>query len=484
MSATTKPAAWYDEDRVRQPGSVVLREWMAGRGGAASRALSVRNDARYKLSDREAMVELFQLSTHAGPAVNPNTAMQVTAVYACIALLAGAQAILPLCFFERVDNLAGRKRVKHDLWWLFNEQPSPLIPAAVFWEYVVTCRKLQGDGFALMVRNRAGAITEILPLSPQDVYDIRRTGNRYVYSVWAEDLNGGEPFGVHQDDMLQFYGFGFNPRTGRSRSVISWAARQSIATALAADEFSGRFFSNGAQPSHVITYKGPVKTEAIDSLRQRWAERQAGLANSHKPLVLTHGAELKELSINPEDAQLLATRQFQVEDIARAFGVPPFMIGSTEKTTSWGSGVEAMGMGFIRFTLMRDVRKTEQEINRKCFRTATYFAEFLLDALQRGDLKTRGAYYRQARGGSQGPGWMSGNEIRALEGLEPDDAPESDEIFQGTPAAASGDPAPGEGDTPPGAGDGEGGDAGDPGEGGGDGAGAGDEKNPYAPPRR
>jgi phage portal protein BeeE len=151
-----------------QPGSVVLRDWLRSARRAASRALSVRNDARYKLSDREAMAELFQANARRA-AGDATTAMQVTAVYACIALLAGAQAILPLCFFERVDNLAGRKRIKHDLWWLFNEQPSPLIPAAVFWEYIGATRKLQGDGFALMVRNRAGTITEMLPLSPLEV---------------------------------------------------------------------------------------------------------------------------------------------------------------------------------------------------------------------------------------------------------------------------------------------------------------------------
>ena len=426
-----KPAQWFNAERVRQSGSVVLREWNA------QRQASVRNDARYVLSDREAMAEIFNVRTHAGPPVTATTAMQVTAVYACVALLAGSQASLPLSFFERVDNIAGRKRIRHELWWLFNEQPSPLLPAAVFWEYIVATRLLHGDGFALLVRNRAGAIVEILPLSPLEV-EVRRSGNRLVYAIQAQDLNGGAPFAVDQDDMLHFFGFGFNGR--RSRSVIGWAARQAIATALAADEFSGRFFSNGAQPSHVITYKGPVKTEAIDSLRQRWAERQAGLENSHKPLVLTHGAELKELSMKPEDAQLMAARQFQVEDIARAFGIPPFMIGAMDKTTAWGTGIEQMGLGFIRFTLMRDVRRGEQEINRKVFRTAKYFAEFNLDALQRGDLKARGDYYRQARGGSQGPGWMKANEIRALENLEPDDDPASDRIYQGLNAPAK--PAP------------------------------------------
>jgi HK97 family phage portal protein len=435
---------WYNEERVRQSGSVVLRDWLEQRPGAVDRvaphgaggALAVRNDARYKLSDREAMADVFGVPANGLPPVTPTTAMQVTAVYACCTLLAGAQSILPLNFFERVDSVAGRKRIKHDYWWLFNEQPSPLIPAGVYWEYIGATRLLQGDAFALLVRNRAGTITESLPLSPLECTPRRVDSNTYVYVIQAEDLNGGAPFAVHQDDMLHFHGFGWNPHTGRSKSVIGWAARQAIGTALAADQYSGKFFSNGAQPSHVISYKTAVKGEAIEALRERWAERTAGLDNAHRPLVLTHGAELKELSIKPEDAQLMEARRFQVEDIARAFGVPPFMIGHLEKTTSFGAGVEQMGMGFIRFTLMRYIRKDEQEINRKAFRTEKFFAEFLLDALQRGDLKARGDYYRQARGGSQGPGWMNADEIRALENLEPIGGEVGGEIYRGPAVAA------------------------------------------------
>ncbi|MEQ1883352.1 MAG: phage portal protein, partial [Burkholderiales bacterium] len=281
----------------------------------AAQKLSVQNSGRYKLSDRQAMSEIFQMPGTAGPLVNAATSMQVSAVYACVSLIAGAIASLPLAFYKRAAD-GGRESIKHDLWWLFNEQPSPLIPAAVFWEYIITAILLQGDGFAMLVRDRNGVIKEIIPLSPLDV-QVMRDGSTLTYAVNDQHLG---TFGVHQDDMLHFFGFGFNGL--RCMSVIKHAAAQAIGTALSTDQYATSFFHNGAHPSHVITYPNPVTAEQIDALRSRWAQRTAGLSNAHMPLVLTSGATVKELSLNAEDAQLMEVRKFTVIDICRAFGVP------------------------------------------------------------------------------------------------------------------------------------------------------------------
>lgn len=397
---------------------------------------------QYVLSDREAMAEIFHLPSYAGPPVTTASAMRVTAVYACITLIAGAIASMPVGFFQRTDDSDGRKRVKHPLWWLFNGRPSPLIPAAVFWEYVIATKILHGDGFALIVRNRMGEILELVPLSPLEVAT-ERVGNQIVYVVNSPDL--GKPFGVNRDDMLHFHGFGFNTRTGRGLSVIQHVARQAIGNALGADEFAGRFMANSAQPAHVITFPAGVKDEQITALKERWAERRAGVVHAGKPLILTNGATVKELTMTLEDAQLLETRRFTVEDIARALGVPPFMIGATDKTTSWGSGVEHMGQGFVTFTLTRHLNPAEQEIEEKCIRDQTHFVEFNVNGLLRADLKGRGDYYRQAVGGSQGPGWLTVNEIRRLENEESDD--DGDELFKPTAAQVAA-PKPGDNNEP------------------------------------
>jgi HK97 family phage portal protein len=380
-----------------------LRTWAAG-------VISPKNAV--KLSDRPAMAEIFQLPTTSGPSVNPASALQVSTVYACISLIAGAVATLPLAFYRRLEN-DDRKKIKPDLWWLFNEQPSPLLPAAVFWECVIAAMYLHGDGFALMVRDRSGQVIEILPV-PSTCVEVRRQRNSLIYLVSDEHLG---TFGVHQDDMLHFFGFGFNGE--RSMSVIRWAARQAISSALATDNYSTEFFANGANPRHVISYPAPVTTEQIDQLRNRWAARRNDSSQGRMPMVLSSGATIATLSLTAEDAQLMEQRKFTVDDICRAFGVPPFMVGSTEKTSSWGTGVEHMGQGFVTFTLQRTLKRMEQEINRKIFRTAANFCEFNVSALARGDLKARGDFYRQALGGSKGPGWMTADEIRKLDNMSP-----------------------------------------------------------------
>ena len=149
--------------------------------------------------------------------------------------------------------------------------------------------------------------------------------------------------------------------------------------------------------------------------------RYAGVANAHIPAILTGGGDVKTLSLNPGDAQLIETRGFQAADIARFYGVPPHMIGLTDKATSWGSGIEQQSIGFIKYTLQRHLVKIEQEINRKCFRTARNFAEFNTAGLERGDYKARNEGYRIAVGRAGEPGWMTINEIRKLENLPPID---------------------------------------------------------------
>jgi HK97 family phage portal protein len=137
--------------------------------------------------------------------------------------------------------------------------------------------------------------------------------------------------------------------------------------------------------------------------------------------VLGGGLKVQPITINAHDAQLLETRKFQVEDICRIFGVPPHMVGHTEKTTSWGSGVEAMGIGFVKYTLQRHLVAFEQEINRKVFLNAARFSEFATVGLERGDTKTRYDAYRTALGRAGEKAWMTVNEVRKAENMSPVD---------------------------------------------------------------
>jgi HK97 family phage portal protein len=164
--------------------------------------------------------------------------------------------------------------------------------------------------------------------------------------------------------------------------------------------------------------------------------------NAHRPMLLQGGLDIKTWSISASDMQLLATRQFQIEEIARAYGVPPFMIGANEKTTSFGSGIESMGKGFVRYALRQHLHKFEVEINRKLFRTASRIAEFDTSDLERADTKTLMESLRVAIGRAGEPAIMRVNEARAVLRLKKDPAGEALGVNPGTATPASSDPQP------------------------------------------
>lgn len=358
--------------------------------------------------------ELYELlagsPAASGVAVNEASAMRVTAVYACVRLIAGAIASLPLAVYRRTDE--GRERVRNDLWWLLNEQPCPTVSAAVFWEYLLAQMLLSGDALAEIERGRGGAIRELIPLDSRAV-GIRNVSGRLRYEFFRD----GQWLGRDQDDILHIPGFGFDGTRGMS--VIRHAAREAIGLALAAEAFSSRFFASGAHPDVALKVPGKMTQEQIDNLRRIWASKYGGAHNASLPIVLTEGTDLKEVTLSAQDSQLIEARRFQVADIARAFGVPPHMVGETDKSTSWGSGIEQQGIGFVQYTLAPHLNRIEQEINRKCFRTERLFVEFNVEGLLRGDSKARAEYYTRALGGTQNPAWMTPNEIRQLENLPP-----------------------------------------------------------------
>jgi HK97 family phage portal protein len=403
--------------------------------------VQVRNDV--VSSDREGMLQIFgEQPTFAGPPVTPESAMRLSAVYRSTALLAGAIATLPLPIYRMGEDGETREPARdHPVRYLVNEQPTPRFTAATFWEFIAASMLLRGDGFGVLVRNRAGEILEIIPV-PSECVTVKRDGNRLIYifsSLYSDNYGGAKTIALDQDDVLHFPGFGFNGL--RSMSVIRWAAYQAIGTALSMEEYAGNMMRSGAMQKIALVTPADMDKDQIDKLRALWDERYGGSSNSGRPMVLFGGMDAKTLSLTAADAQLLESRKFQVEDIARAFGVPPWMLGLMEKTTSWGSGVEQMGIGFLIYTLMPHLNRFQQEINRKCFRISRYFCEFNTDGLMQADAKGRSEAFRQAIGGSQGPGWMIINEVRKKLNLPP--IPEGEKLYvptnNGKASGATGD---------------------------------------------
>lgn len=394
------------------------------------RQSAVRESARVKnatftTSEGNQGSELYEFMTGgiatAGVALNERTAMSVGAVYACVSLIGGSVASLPLPIYPRQGDRVRQEGLPISR--ILNEEYRTDWPAAVAREHHIGSVLLNGDGYALIHRVggglQEGEITGIEPLSPREV-DVFRHGDRLKYRFTLEGDKVRRT--VDQDDMLHFPGLGYDGVHGMT-PLKHWL-RMAAGIALAADEYSAAFFQNGARPDFALRTDGTIEQSDIDTLRKTWSDRFGGPTKAHLPAVLSGGLDVRALNINADDAELIATRRLQVEEIARIFGVPPHMIGHTEKASAWGTGIEQLSIGFVKYTLQRHLTKIEQEFNRKIFRgkdLGRYFCEFTTAGLERGDTKGRFDAYRSAIGRAGEPGWMVVNEVRRLENLPPVD---------------------------------------------------------------
>lgn len=377
-------------------------------------------DSTILISDPEAVDLFAPYPTDAGVRVTHKTAMRISAVYACVSLIAGALSMMSYPIYRRSGG--AKERADHPYWWLLNEQPCEQWTSAAMWEFVVSQMLLRGDGLCYLDRTIGGEIRSIIPvprgqwLAKYEQAPAPGRQGRLRYAIQFEEGYRG----VDQADVLHFPGFGFDGECGMS--VIQWGARAASGIALRGDEWAGKFFGKGAQPAHAVKAPGEMSPEQQNQFRDAWERAYGGKGPTGRPLILTEGLDIKELSMTAKDAQMLEARQWQVIDIARAFRVPPHMIGETSSSTSWGSGIEQMGIGFAIYTLGPHIQRIKQELNRKLWpRSEELFVEPDQRALMRGDDKARAEYFKTALGGTQQPGWMTPNEVREKENLAPHD---------------------------------------------------------------
>ena len=393
-----------------------MRKGRAAPRAPASRPSCQKNSVTKNLTvDQLAGLLGSALQTASGAIVTPETALRVTTVYGCVALIAGAISTLPFLIYERTQNT--RKRVDHDYWWMLNEQSDEDMTTATAFEYFVAAKMFYGDAFALLIRPHPNTNRVIgwRPLHPTRVMPFRDASYTLRYRV--TDVAGGVT--VHDAaDIIHVPSLGFDGL--RSPSPITYAAREAIGTSMAAEDYSARFFSSGSTHEIALKTANKLSQDQQDTLRASYMAKYAGAKNSRMPLLLTGGMEVEKLSITPNDAALLPTRQFGVEEICRVFGVPPYMVGATDKTTSWGTGIEQQGIAFVKYTLRRYLTPIEQEFNRKLWPSREkFFVEYNTSALERGDYKTRMEGYRIGIGRAGEPGWITSNEVRHLENMEP-----------------------------------------------------------------
>lgn len=382
------------------------------------RLVGARNDiGSAEIRRGDGVWESFTGATNATMAAPSEAqALAVTAVYACTTLISGAISSLPMHLYRRSREGDLTRDYASELWWTLNEEFCPRWSAAAGWSFLTQSKLLHGDAFAEIQRDRNGAIRGLVPIHPVRVRVIcRGDGERLVYEVQPDptitEPNGKTLRVLDQDDMLHVPGFGFNGLRGLSalRNSLRGAGR----LAITAQDFSANFLQNSARPDYAL--KTPANlSDAQFTRMQEFLAQHEGPANAGKPMLLEGGLEIQALTMPLEEMQLLETRKFQVEEVARAFGVQPFMIGHTEKTSSWGTGVEAMGAGFVRYTLRDHLNAFQNEINRKFFRTSRNVAEFDTTELERGDTKAMFEAVRIALGRAGEPAFMSIEEGRTL----------------------------------------------------------------------
>ena len=342
-----------------------------------------------------------------GVYVSPATALECSAVFACIGLLAESIAQLPVKVYRETDG--ERKEDKRH--WVYNllaRRPCSWLTSFNWRELAMMCLCLRGDFYAYKVRDNSGRIHELLPLLPGAIA-VRQLNNwELQYMVTFSD---GTSKTVPQSEIFHVM---YRTIDGvRGLSPIA-CERQTIGLALAAQEHGAATFANGAKPGGVLSLPGTLSKEALERLKSDWQSAYSG-ENTGNTAILEQGIEFKPLSMTNADAQYLETRRFQVEEIARIFGVPLFMIQSTEKTTSWGSGIEQMSMGYVRYTLLAWIRRWEDAIWRDLLseKDPDIQVKFNVEGLQRGAMSTRfDAYQKGINMGVYSP-----NEIRELEDM-------------------------------------------------------------------
>jgi HK97 family phage portal protein len=338
-------------------------------------------------------------------------ALRIATAWACVNLLAGTSASLPLNVYRK--NRAGVREVAadHPLYRLLHDSPNADQTALEFWEFMFACVELRGNAYAEKEIGSSGVVS-LNPVMP-DRMQVRRTESGALEYEWT---SGGTVNRVPQERMFHVRGFGGSPLGGMSTLAI---CRTTFRAAFAVDQAAASTFRNGVLPSGVLQTEMQLTAEQRNEAEQLLRSKYAGAMKAGVPMLVDKGMKWQSITINPEDAQMLETRKFSVEEICRIFGVPPHMVGHTENSTSWGTGLEQQTMAFQKFTLRRRLKRVEQAAEKQLLTPRDIASgisiEFNLEGLLRADSDARAKFYNA---GLQN-GWMTINEVRALESLPP-----------------------------------------------------------------
>ena len=396
-------------------------DWIAGMGASlasnpssAPRAMSGDGGVLITTPDQlEAALRSGNQSA-SGQSVSTESAMRVAAVYACVRIIATTSSIFPRQVKRRVDARTREDASDHSLWEVINRKPNAWQKPAQFVQMMAAHVLLRGNAYAKISRGVGGKVIALTPLHPDRV-EVRQRKDLTKEFLWTR--KDGCQMLFPQDEVMHLFGLSLDGVRGLS--PISYA-REAIGLSLAMEQHGGATFRNGANVSGALKMPAgrTLTDEQIDRLRADFDDYRSGGNKEGRSIILEDGLEYQQMALSAEDAQWIEARKFSRSDIAMFYGVPPHMIGDTEKSTSWGTGIEAQTQGFVTFTMEPHLMMWEEGFNGDCLdpvRDKGVFVRLNRNAIVRGDITVRWASYVQAMQW----GALSPNEVREMEDQNP-----------------------------------------------------------------
>lgn len=352
-----------------------------------------------------------------GIRITPDVALRISAVYRCVKLLAETMGALPLIVYRRLPDDAKQRATNHPLAETLEQRPNAWQTAFEFREMMMGHVLLRGNAFAEIIpRPGNPAMIDLLPLHPDRVRMERLADGRPRYLV-RDSASSSEERKVLDEDMFHLRGFSSDGLRGLSLTSL---ASDTFGSALAMERYSGNLFRHGARPSSAITHPKTLSPQARTNLRQAIDDNHTGAENQGRPILLEEGMTWQQMGMTNTDAEFLASRNFTIAEIGRWFGIPLHKIMQLERSTN--NNIEHQALEYVIDAVLPWAKRWEQCITRDLILAPqTFFAEFLLAGLLRGDTKSRFESYAQGRQW----GWLSANDVRRFENMNPIDGGDS-----------------------------------------------------------
>lgn len=375
------------------------------------------------ITGKELLKAFGSIETASGILVSPESGLSHPDVYACVKVITEYIGMLPIQVFQRMKDESGemlgkKPATNHALWPLLNELPNPEMTAVEVIEAMVGHVLLRGNAYAHVLRSNGGKVLEIWPLRPDRVWVYRKLGEggqalpggdlEYIYTPYA-----GTPVRFSEDEIWHVKGLSTDGLLGYAPIQLQ---AEAIGGAVAAEKYAGRFFANDARPGGIFTHPGSLSDKAYNRLMSAINNAHRGLDNAHKMMLLEEGITWQQVGLTPDQAQFLQTRQFNTEQISRIFRVSGRLLND-ERHPSRLSAEDATAED-VRNMCMPWTRRFELTMKRDLLALKSdkdYFTEFMLSKLLKASLASRTAYYQAGRSN----GWLSANDVRREEGLNP-----------------------------------------------------------------